>query len=220
MQVSVFLSTFIGQAGVEKREFLGAMQHIIGSLHTEHAGVILVADFVLVASKAPSRPNVVVFLQHRKRFSQNGISLQAGSWVSMLQAAVVSGHNLVTRLDQLSVDGTSNCVANHVLQINRLVLGRLGHLKHQRPVRTRLSRTVSRGVSITHLQSRHRLIRSRHIANSVVGEHSASVERTVVLGVVQPALSVVGVNTTDSNSNNVAGRVGQSFSQVLSLQPG
>lgn len=63
---------------------LGAKEDVVCALHPQHEGVILVADLVLIAAKAPARPDARL-PQPGQRLLQNTIPRQAGCGVPMLK---------------------------------------------------------------------------------------------------------------------------------------
>ena len=63
---------------------LGAEEHVVGALHAQHEGVVLVADLVLVAAEATAAPDAMG-AQEGQRLRQHCIPAQAGRWVAMLQ---------------------------------------------------------------------------------------------------------------------------------------
>ena len=53
-----------------------------------------------------------------------------------------------------------------------------------------------------------------------MAEYSASVERAVVLGVVQPALKFVRIHTTNPQPHYMRRGVNETVSEVFAVQPG
>ena len=70
--------------GVGTSAHLGAKEDVVGALHAQHERVVLVADLVLVAAKAASRPDARL-AQPGQGLVQHAVPGQAGSGVAMLQ---------------------------------------------------------------------------------------------------------------------------------------
>jgi hypothetical protein len=182
------------QARMEESELLGSVENVVGSLHAEHAGVVLVPHFVFVRTESPSGPDLERVLEEREGLLQHPVPLETGGGVAVLQSAVIDAHDLVSGRDERSVQGTADGVLHDGGEVHRLVVSGLRHLEHERPVRPRLWLGGRRRAAISELQSREESVSSRNILLGVVREDCAAIEGTVVLRIVQPALQVVRVD--------------------------
>lgn len=75
--------------------------------------------------------------ESRKELCEDALTLERRGGVTVVEAAVVGGDDLILGLDHLGVDETLDAVLEHVRLINRFH-ARLGDLQHDRPVRTLL----------------------------------------------------------------------------------
>ena len=64
--------------------YLGTKQHIVCALHTQHEGVVLVADLISVAAKPSSAPDLVL-LQPGQGLYQHALTAHAGGWITVFQ---------------------------------------------------------------------------------------------------------------------------------------
>lgn len=53
-----------------------------------------------------------------------------------------------------------------------------------------------------------------------MAEHSASVERAVILGIVQPALEFVRIDSSDAQPHDMRGGVDEAVGEIFAVQPG
>jgi hypothetical protein len=207
------------QARMEESELLGSVENVVGSLHAEHAGVVLVPHFVFVRTESPSGPDLERVLEEREGLLQHPVPLETGGGVAVLQSAVIDAHDLVSGRDERSVQGTADGVLHDGGEVHRLVVSGLRHLEHERPVRPRLWLGGRRRAAISELQSREESVSGRNILLGVVREDCAAIEGTVVLGIVQPALQVVRVDAAEADPDDVAGGVSQTVGEVFSADP-
>lgn len=64
--------------------YLGAEQHVVSTLHTQHEGMVLVADLVSVAAKPASAPDLVL-LQPGQGIYKDPLSAYTGGGVPVFQ---------------------------------------------------------------------------------------------------------------------------------------
>ena len=169
--------------------------------------MVLVADLVTPRAETATGPDTLL-LELGQNLGEGTLTLQAGSGVTVVEAAVVGGDDFITRLEHLGVDETLDRIGEESLAVNGLHR-RLGNLEHDGPVRTLLRLGVLGLGAVGELESGQLLGGLGLVVGGVVGEDGGTVEGTVVLGEVQPALvtDAVGAGTTDTNTDNVGGGV-------------
>jgi hypothetical protein len=79
----------------------------------------LISNFILPASK-PSTGEDILGLELGEEFLQYPITLKGRRWVTVVEAAVVGGNDLISRLDHLSVNETLDRVLEEVVLVNWL----------------------------------------------------------------------------------------------------
>ena len=173
----------VDKVGVVERQFNSAVVDGIDSLHAQHEGVVLVANLVAPAAEATARQNVLS-LQLGEELLQDTLTLQAGSRVAVVEAAVVGGNNLVLGADHVRVDETLDAVLEESLLVNRLH-ARLGNLEHDGPVGTLLGLRGSSLVTVGEVEGGQLLVGLGLVVGRVVGEDGGTVEGAVILGEVQ-----------------------------------
>lgn len=206
-QTTLGVLTAVDEVGVVEGQLNSTVDNVVDSLDTQHEGVVLVTDLVAPATETATGPDTLL-LQLGQDLGEGTLTLQAGGGVTVVEAAVVGGDNLVTSLQHLGVDQTLDGVLEKLLVVNGLH-GGLGDLQHDGPVRTLLS-LGGRGLgAVSQLKGRQLLGLLRLVVGGVVGEDGGTVEGAVVLGEVQPALvtNAVGASTTDTDTDNVSGGV-------------
>jgi hypothetical protein len=136
----------------------------------------------------------------------------------VVEAAVVGGHDLVVGLDHLGVDEALDAVLEHVLLVYRLQAG-LGHLQHDRPVRTLLGLGGAGLRAVGQLLGSELDVLLRLVVGRVVGEDGCAVEGAVVFGEVQPALvaDALGSLATDTDADDVGAGVEEALAEVDEL---
>mgnify|MGYP000929348754 CR=1 FL=1 len=207
----------VDEVGVVEGKLNSAVADVVGSLHTQHEGVVLVTDLVAPATETATGVDVHV-LQLGQELLEDTLTLKRGSGVAVVEAAVVGRDNLILGLDHVGVDKTLDAVPEEVLLINRLERG-LGNLEHDGPVGALLG---IRGVSLAAIS----LVKSRQldvvgglVVRRVVGEDGGAVEGAVVLREVQPALVTNALRTgaTDTNTDDVGGGVEEALGELDEL---
>lgn len=199
-------------AGVDKVRIVecqldGTAVDGIDGLNTEHEGVVLVTDLVSPAAESTTGENVHG-LKLGEDLLEDALTLKGGGGVTMVESTVVSRDNLVLGLDHLGVDETLDAILEEVLNIHRFH-GRLGNLQHDRPVRSLLSLRSRRFLTIGKVKRGELGILLRLVVGGVVGEDSGTVEGTVVLGEIQPALVTDALRAlaSDTDTNNMGSGV-------------
>lgn len=169
--------------------------------------MVLVADLVAPATEAATGPDTLL-LELRENLGEGTLTLQGGGGVTVVEAAVVGGDNLITGLEHLGVDETLDRLGKEGLVVDGLH-GRFGNLQHDGPVGTVLSLGALRLGAVSELKGGQLLGGLGLVVGGVVGEDGGTVEWAVILGEVQPALvaDAVGAGTTDTNTDNVGGGV-------------
>mmetsp|Transcript_6266 Transcript_6266/g.17989 ORF Transcript_6266/g.17989 Transcript_6266/m.17989 type:complete len:496 (+) Transcript_6266:382-1869(+) len=217
----------VHNVGVRQCDFLGAKQHIVGTLHTQHEGVILVGDLVLVRPEPTPRPDGVV-PQPGQGLVQRPVTCHTGRGVAVLQPPVVEGHDLVGGGDELGVDGAPDGLrhngrpgaARQLLRglLHRLAV-RLAHLEHERPVWSRLRLAVLHLRPISQQKGAQLLVLGGAVIGRVVAEHGGAVEGAVILRIIQPAFGVVGTEPANPQPDDVRRAVGELLGPVALAQP-
>ena len=64
--------------------YLGPKQHVVSTLHTQHEGMVLVADLISVAAKPASAPDLVL-LQPGQGIYKHPLTAHTGGGVPMFQ---------------------------------------------------------------------------------------------------------------------------------------
>lgn len=182
-QASLVVLSAVDEVGVVESQLNTAVDNVVNSLDTQHEGVVLVADLVAPAAEAATRPDVHA-LQLGQQLGQSTLAFERGSGVSVVEAAVVGGDDLVGWLEQLGVDESLDGLSQDGLHVDGLHR-RLGNLKHKRPVRALLGFLALGLGAISQLQSRQLLRGIRLVVGRVVGEDGGTVEGAVVLGEVE-----------------------------------
>ena len=143
-------------------------------------------------------------LERREKLGENALTLERGCGVSVVEAAVVGGYDLVVGLDHLGVDEALNAVLEHVLLVNGLHAG-LGNLQHDGPVWTLLGFGGAGLGAICELLSGKLDVLLWLVVWRVVGEDGGAVEWAVILGEVEPALvaNTLRALATETNTNDV-----------------
>ena len=176
--------------------------------------MVLVADLVAPATEAATGPDVLL-LHLGQDLGESTLALQRRGGVTVVEAAVVGGNNLIGGSEHLSVDKTLDRLGQESVVVNRLH-GRFGNLQHDRPVRTflRLSGLGLRAVG--HLDGRELLRSLGLVVGRVVGEDGGTVEGAVILREVEPALVAdsLRASATNTNTNDVSGRVEELLAQT------
>ena len=145
--------------------------------------MVLVTDLVAPATETATRPDALL-LELGQDLGQSTLTLQRGGGVTVVEAAVVGGHNLITGAEHLSVDETLDGVGQESLVVDRLH-GRLGNFQHDRPVGTLLGVSALRLGAVGQLNGRQLLGGLGLVVGGVVGEDGGTVEGAVVLREVQ-----------------------------------
>ena len=145
-----------------------------------------------------ARPDILG-AQPRKSLGNAAVAIQSGRRVSALESAMVDGDDFIGGLAELRVDGTLEALLDDLLEIHRLVLG-LGHLKHKRPVGSLLSLVARGGVTVDKTLRLELGTGGGNVLVGVMGEDRAAVEGAIILGVVQPALEIMGIHTTETET--------------------
>jgi len=145
--------------------------------------VILVAHFIAPASETSSGVNASG-LELGEELLEDTLTLQGWGWVTVIEAAVVGGNNLVFWFDHLSVDQTLDGISQNIGLVDWL-LGRFRDFQHDGPVWTflRLVRLGLAAVCKTLCCKLDRLVWL--VVWGVVGEDGGAVERAVVFGEVE-----------------------------------
>lgn len=179
--------------------------------------MVLVTDLVSPGTEAATRPDVHV-LQLGQELLEDTLTLESGGRVTVVELAVVGGDDLVLGLDHLGVDQTLDTVLEEVGLIHGL-LGGLRNLEHDGPVRTLLGVGALGLAAVTQLEGGELDIRLGLVVGGVVGEDGGTVERSVVLGEVEPALvtNALGAFASQTNTNDVGGRVVQTLAEADEL---
>jgi hypothetical protein len=206
-QAALGVLATVDKVGVVEGQLNGTVDNVVNSLNTQHEGVVLVADLVAPRSETATGPDTLL-LELGQNLGEGTLTLQAGGGVTVVEAAVVGGDDLITGLEHLGVDETLDRLGEESLVVNGLH-GRLGNLQHDGPVGTVLSLSVLGLGAIGELESGQLLGGLGLVVRGVVGEDGGTVEGAVILGEVQPALvtDAVGAGTTDTNTDNVGGGV-------------
>lgn len=219
LQPPLSVGTAVDKVRVVERQLDSTVDNVVCGLHTEHEGVVLVADLVLPATETATGVDVLG-LQLGQELSQDTVTLNGGRRVTVVELAVVGRDDLVLGQDHLSVDKTLDTILEQVLLVHGLH-ARLGNLQHDGPVGTLLGLGGVGLAAIGLVESRQLSILLGLVVGGVVGEDGGAVEGAVVLGEVQPALvtDTVGTGTTQANTDNVCGRevetLGQSHELVV-----
>lgn len=145
--------------------------------------MVLVTNLIAPAAEAATGPDVKI-LELGQDLGESAFTLERGSGVSVVEAAVVSRDDLVTRPEHLSVDETLDRLSKKSLEVDGLHR-RLGNFKHDRPVRTLLGFSALGLGAIGKLQSGELLRGFRLVVRRVVGEDGGAVEGAVVFGEVE-----------------------------------
>ena len=206
-QTTLGVLATVDEVGVVEGQLNGTVDNVVDGLHTQHEGVVLVADLVAPAAEATTRPDALL-LQLGQDLGEGTLTLQGGGGVAVVEAAVVGGDDLVVGPEHVGVDQTLDGVGQELLVVDGLH-GRLGNLQHDGPVRTLLSLGALGLGAISQLDGGELLGGLGLVVRGVVGEDGGTVEGAVVLGEVQPALvtDALGADTTDTNTDNVGGGV-------------
>lgn len=145
--------------------------------------MVLVTDLVAPATEAATGPDALL-LELGQQLGEGTLTLERGSGVTMVEAAVVGGHDLVGRLEHTGVNETLDGLSQDLLLVDRLQRG-LGNLQHDGPVRTTLGlRALGLG-AVRELLGGQLLRGIRLVVGGVVGEDGGTVEGAVVLGEVE-----------------------------------
>lgn len=179
--------------------------------------MVLVTDLVSPAAESATGPDVHV-LKLGQELLENTLTLESRCGVTVVELAVVGGDDLILGLDHLSVDETLDTVTEEVGLVNRL-LGGLGNLQHDGPVRTLLGVGALGLAAVTQLEGGELDVLLRLVVGGVVGEDGGTVERSVVLGEVQPALVTDALRalTSQTDTNDVGRRVVQTLAEADEL---
>ena len=102
----------IDNVWVVQSQLLGPEKDVVGCLDTQHHAVVLVSNLVLIAAKPAPAPDVVL-LQPRECLAEDLVAAQGRGGVPVLDAAVVKGHDLVARLQELRVDGSQQSLLHN-----------------------------------------------------------------------------------------------------------
>lgn len=157
-------------------------------------------------------------MQLGEELLEHAVTLKGRSGVTVVEAAVVGGHNLVARLEHLGVDKTLDALLEEVLLVNRLHAG-LGNLEHDAPVRALGNLVACGSATICELHSGELLGGHWLVVGGVVGEDGCAVEGAVILGEVEPALvaDTLWAVATDTDTNDVGGAVEETLGQADEL---
>jgi hypothetical protein len=206
-QAALGVLATVDKVGVVEGQLNGTVDNVVNSFDTQHEGVVLVADLVAPRAETATGPDTLL-LELGQNLGEGTLTLQARGGVTVVEAAVVGGDDLITGGEHLGVDKTLNGLGKESLVVNGLH-GRLGNLQHDGPVRTLLRLGILGLGAISKLESWQLLGGLGLVVGGVVGEDGGAVEGAVVLREVQPALvtDAVRAGTTDTNTNNVGGGV-------------
>ncbi len=165
--------------------------------------MILVPDFVAPAAEAAAGVDVEV-LQLGQELLENAFALESRGRVTVIEAAVVGGDNLVGWAEHFGVEEPFDAVAEHVVVVDRLHAG-FGNLEHDGPVGAFL-RGGGRGRgAVGELHGRKLLGGWRLIVRRVIREYGGAVEGAVVFGEIEPAFiaNALGTLAADANADDV-----------------
>lgn len=206
-EASLSVLAGVDKVGIVECQLDGTAVDGIDGLNTEHEGVVLVTDLVSPAAESTTGENVHS-LELGEDLLEDTLTLKGGGGVTMVESTVVSRDNLVLGLDHLGVNETLDAILEEVLNIDRFH-GRLGNLQHDRPVRSLLSLRSRRFLTIGKVKRGELGILLRLVVGGVVGEDSGTVEGTVVLGEIQPALVTDALRAlaSDTDTNNMGSGV-------------
>lgn len=216
-QTTLLVAASVDEVGVVERELDGTVHNVVGSLNTEHERVVLIADLVPPAAEAATGVNVQV-LKLRQEVLEDALSLERGSGVAVVEAAVVCGNDLVLRLDHIGVDETLDALLEDLLLVDRFH-GRLGNLQHDGPVGASLGLGRLSLAAVGQVEGGQLLAVLGLVVRRVVGEDGGAVEGAVVLREVQPALvaNALRAGATETDTNDVGSRVEETLGQADKL---
>lgn len=206
-QSSLRVLTAVNEVGVVQGQLDGTVDDVVDSLDTQHERVVLVTDLVAPAAETATRPDTLL-LELGQDLGQSALTLQRRGGVTVVEAAVIGGDDLVARTEHLGVDETLDRVGQEGLVID-VLHGRFGNLQHDGPVGTLLGFIALGLGAVGQLDGGELLGSLRLVVGGVVGEDGGTVEGAVVLREVQPALvtNALRASTTDTNTNDVSGGV-------------
>ena len=179
----------VDEVGVVESQLDSAVDNVVHSLNTEHERVVLVTNLVAPATEAATGPDVLL-LELGQDLGKSALTLQGWGGVTVVEATVVGGHDLIGGLQHLSVDETLDRLSQKSLVVDRLHR-RLGNLQHDGPVRTFLGLGALGLGAIRELQSGQLLGALGLVVGGVVGEDGGTVEGAVVLGEVELVTSML-----------------------------
>ena len=182
-QATLLVLATVDEVGVVERQLNSAVDDVVDGLNTQHERVVLVADLVPPAAESTTGPDVHV-LELGQELSEDTLALERGSRVTVVEATVVGGNDLILGKDHLGVDQSLDALLQEGLLVNRLH-ARLGNLKHDRPVGTGLGLTRRRLRTVCVVQGGQLDVILRLVVRRVVGEDGGAVEGAVVLGEVE-----------------------------------
>lgn len=206
-QATLIVLAAVDKVGVVQSQLNGTVDDVVDGFDTQHERVVLVTDLVAPATETATRPDALL-LELGQDLGQSTLTLQRGSGVTVVEAAVIGGDDLVARTEHLSVDETLDRLSEESVVVDGLH-GRLGNFQHDRPVRSLLCLGVLRLGAVGQLDGGELLGSFGLIVGRVVGEDGGTVKGAVVLGEVEPALitNALGARATDTNTNDVGGGV-------------
>lgn len=216
-QATLSVLASVDKVGVVEGKLNVTVADGISSLDTQHERVVLVTNLVSPATEAATGVDVHV-LELGKELSEDALTLQGGSGVTLVELAVVGRDDLILGLDQVGVDETLNAVLEEVLLIDGLH-GGLGYFQHDRPVRTLLGLRRRSRAAVGKVLSGQLGLLLGLVVGRVVGEDGGTVEGAVVLGEVQPALvsDALRADTTQTNTNDVGAGVVETLGEADEL---
>lgn len=139
-QSSLGVLSSVDEVGIVEGQLDRSVDNIVDRFHAQHERVVLIADLVAPAAEATTRPDVLL-LQLGQDLRKSSLALQGWSGVTVVEAAVVRGDNLVRRLQHLGVDEALDRLGQECLVVHRLHRG-LRNLQHDGPVRAILGLRV------------------------------------------------------------------------------
>lgn len=182
-QTALSVLSAVDEVRVVESKLDSTVDDVVCSLNTQHEGVVLVTDLVAPATEAATGPDALL-LELGQQLSEGTLTLQRGSGVTVVEATVVGGNDLVGRLEHTGVDETLDGVSQDRLLVDRLHRG-LGNLQHDGPVRTALRLSALGLGAISELLGGQLLGGIRLVVGGVVGEDGGTVKGAVVLGEVE-----------------------------------